>query len=164
MTALLRKPALASGPLGFLLPSVTVESLDAYRLHRLLLAYSRIQKMNKNLPADLNWPLLPLTRLFSTQSCHPDNGVRLLAIRCYTTQVGMSEGERMQIEQGAIGKKFGPDCWIEGGLYIDGSRRILDGWILDLSEHTRVFEARNRILELPDYYGSESCSNDLHLW
>ena len=130
----------------------SVDSIEASRLHRLLLAYYRILQANRPLPHNLYWPLTPLSKLFLTP--HPDTGARLLAIRCYALQSGMGEVEREKLEKQVLGDICGVDCPIECGQDIDGTAKELDGWLLPVLEIKRITDARNALVTEPqDFYG-----------
>jgi midasin len=147
----LRKHYFANGPLTFLLTSPSLTDIESRRLHRLLLAYYRILVANPQLPQHFLWPLSPLSKLFWTP--HSDTGVRLLAIRCYAIQSGMSEAEREKLETEILGKICGVDCPIEYGHDIYGNSRSIDGWVLPALELKRVFDARNALIsDVQDYY------------
>jgi midasin len=153
LSALLRNPLFANGPLGLLLACERVELVETPRLHHLLLAYYRILQANRELPGFLLWPLLPLSNLFRT---HPDTGVRLLAIRCYALQSDMGEAEKENLETEVLGERFGVDCDLEYGLRDDGSVHVVDGWTMPMTEVQRVTEARNSMIRPGhDYYSAE---------
>ncbi len=150
----MRRPEYAGGLLAFVPQSEAIPSLDAHRLHRILLAYYRILQANRDLPRDLHWPLDPLARLVWTP--HPDCGVRFLAIRCYAIQTGMVEGERVKMEKEMIGEVADVGCPIEYGKTLDGKNVVVDGWVMPALEVTRIYDSRNAPLDAQDYYISES--------
>lgn len=133
---------------------MTCESLDSIetsRLHRLLLAYYRILQANRPLPHDLYWPLSALSKLFQTP--HSDTGVCLVSIRCYALQSGMSEAQREKLEKDVLGEVCGADCEIDFGENVDGSAKVVDGWLLPVLEIQRITDARNALVTEPqDFY------------
>ncbi|GLB38607.1 putative P-loop containing nucleoside triphosphate hydrolase protein [Lyophyllum shimeji] len=133
----------AEGPLAFITAGPSPLSIDAPRLHRLLLAYYRILRANRELPRLLVWPLSPLSHLIWTP--HLDNGVRLLAIRCYALQSGMGEAEREVMEKEVLGEQYGVDCQMEYGTDLDGTRKEVDGWIMPVIELQRIKDTREKI-------------------
>jgi hypothetical protein len=89
-------------------------------------------------------------------SPHPDTGVRLLAIRCYALQSGMSEAEREKLETEVLGAIWEVDCQICCGEDLDGKTQEMDGWLLPALESKRVIDARNAILQdHQEHYFSE---------
>jgi midasin len=131
-----------------------VDSIETPRLHRVLLAYYRILRANRTLPHSLYWPLAPLSKLFFTP--HPDTGVRLLAIRCYALQSGMTEVEQEKLEKLVLGEPCGVDCQIGCGQDVDGTSKELDGWLLPVLEVKRITDARNALVTEPhDFYTVE---------
>lgn len=146
----------------------SVDSLEASRLHCILLAYYRILQANRPLPYSLYWPLTPLAKLFHTP--HPDMGVCLLAIRCYALQSGMGDAERENLEKQVLGEICGVDCQIGCGQDIDGTTKEFDGWLLPVLEVKRITDARNALVTEPqDYYGMEEGDpspslTDFDLW
>jgi midasin len=154
LSALLKKPRFLAGPLSFVLTCEHTESIDTSRLHRLLLAYYRILQANRELPKDLFWSPAPLSKLFWTP--HPDTGVRLLAIRCYALQTGMCEAEKEKLETEVLGGRIEVDCHLEYGQEVDGSVKMIDGWVMPMLELKRVTDARNAMVSEPeDYYSAE---------
>lgn len=150
------------GPLAFLLQSTPVQTVDAVRLHRLLLAYYRIQQANRELPRYLLWPLAPLSKIMWAQQL--DNGVRLLAIRCYAFQSGMGEAERLKIERTMFGELCVVDCPLKYGSNLDGSEKESDGWIMPVIEVNRVREEREEIAtKLIDFYAHEEIDTSLQI-
>ena len=163
---LLLTPAFKEGPLAFITAEPSPLSIETPRLHRLLLAYYRILQANRELPRHLIWSLSPLSLLVWTP--HLDNGVRLLAIRCYALQSGMGEAEREKIECQVLGQICGVDCQLEYGQNIDGSLIEVDGWIMPVTELQRVRDMREDIVTTQhDYFAVEGdfslpiCSSDL---
>ena len=145
LSRLLRQPPLDKGILVFISSEEDVQDLDTLRLHRLLLAYYRILIANRLLPSSLSWPLSTLSMLFWTP--HPDTGVRLLAIRCYALQSGMSEAEREKLETEVLGPIWEVDCQLHYGEDVDGKTQKIDGWLLPALESKRVIDARNAIIQ-----------------
>ncbi|KAF8967136.1 hypothetical protein BDZ97DRAFT_1903538 [Flammula alnicola] len=135
-----------NGPLSFVIGTLSPISIDVKRLQRLLLAYYRILQANRALPRHLLWSLEPLSKLIWTP--HLDNGVRLLAIRCYSLQSGMGEEERCKIEREVLGEPCGVDCQLNYGQGVDGTEKDVDGWIMPVVELKRVQEERDRIVPL----------------
>ena len=139
------------GPLAFISLSDGGKDVNTLRLHRLLLAYYRILLANRILPNSLSWPLPALSVLFWTP--HPDSGVRLLAIRCYALQSGMSEAEREKLEIDILGPIGVVDCQIAYIDDMDGRTEEIDGWLLPALEGKRILDARNAFLhDDQDYY------------
>ncbi|EMD40100.1 hypothetical protein CERSUDRAFT_122188 [Gelatoporia subvermispora B] len=153
LSAFLRRPKYANGPLGYVMDSEQVAALDRTRLHRTLLAYYRILQANRDLPRSLFWPLSPLSKLI--WDAHPDNGVRFLAIRCYALQTGMVEGERVKMEKQVVGELEEVDCPILYGAQLDGAHIDADGWIMPALEVKRVTSSRNEHLRELDFYEVE---------
>lgn len=156
LSAFLRGPRLVRGPLAFVEQADAVQALPAASLHRILLAYYRILHANRELPRVLNWPLSPLARLI--WEAHPDAGVRFLAIRCYALQARMIEAERVKMEKQVIGEVESADCPVTYDAHIDGSRRVVDGWVLPVLEKTRVIDGRNALLAPQNYYTNDGDS------
>ncbi|KAF8073543.1 midasin nuclear AAA ATPase [Lyophyllum atratum] len=142
---ILTTPTFAEGPLAFINTTPSPLSIDVPRLQRLLLAYYRILRANRELPNLLIWSLSPLSNLIWTP--HLDNGVRLLAIRCYALQSGMGEAEREVMEKEVLGEPYGVDCQMEYGTDVDGSRKEVDGWIMPVVELQRVKDTREKIAQ-----------------
>ncbi|KAJ7625290.1 midasin nuclear AAA ATPase [Mycena polygramma] len=142
--AMLQRSEFVDGPLA------TVESLDVPRQQRLLLAYYRILQVNRELPRHLLWSLSPLSRLIWTPGM--DNAVRLLAIRCYSLQSGMGEGERETLERAVLGDLCVADCPLEYGRNADGSLKEMDAWVLPVFEVQRIQEMRAAIAERPQAF------------
>ncbi|KAI0328990.1 midasin [Cubamyces sp. BRFM 1775] len=151
LSALLQNAALQCGPLPNLLASCAVESVDAQLLQRVLLAYYRLLQANRALPHMLGWSLTPLSQLIWTP--HPNNGVRLLAIKCYALQAGMMEGERVKLEQEVVGNVKVTECPIYFAHNLDGTVREVDGWVLPTLEMERVSRARDALLDYEDFFG-----------
>jgi midasin len=152
-SALLSHPYLARGPLGFLEDTPSLGSVDALKLHRVLLAYYRILHANEDLPRLRSWPLEFLSRIIWER--HPDAGVRFLAIRCYALQSGMMEGERVKMEEEAVGSVETEECPVFWDAAIDGGRPVVDGWILPMKESKRIADARQALLAPQKYYTYE---------
>ena len=142
------------GPLAFINASPSPLSINVTRLHQLLLAYYRILQANRELPCQLNWSLKPLSQLFWTP--HLDNGIRILAIRCYSLQSGMCEEERCKLEEEILGELCGVDCQLDYGQNLDGTAKVVDGWIMPVVELKRVQEERDAIITNPiDYFSQD---------
>ncbi|KAF9464151.1 midasin nuclear AAA ATPase [Collybia nuda] len=151
---LLSKPPFVDGPLGFINTPLLPLSVDVFRLQRLLLSHYRIIHANRELPRLLFWSLTPLSILMWTSRL--DNGVRLLAIRCYAIQSGMGEAEREKIEREVLGEPCGVDCLLDYGKNIDGTRNEVDGWIMPVIELQRIKHMREEIQnQVQDYYGTD---------
>ncbi|KAJ7156010.1 midasin nuclear AAA ATPase [Mycena crocata] len=133
---ILLRPKFADGPLAFVSTTESLSSVEVPRLQRLLLAYYRILQANRELPRHLLWSLSPLSRLIWTPEM--DNGVRLLAIRCYSLQSGMGEAERATLEREVLGEPCVADCPLECGV---------DAWALPVMEAKRIQEMRREIVE-----------------
>ena len=142
------------GPLAFIVASLSPLSINVTRLHQLLLAYYRILQANRELPGQFNWSLKPLSQLIWTP--HLDNGVRILAIRCYSLQSGMYEEERCKLETEVFGELCGVDCQLDYGQNLDGTTKTVDGWIMPVVELKRVQEERDLIITKPiDYFSTD---------
>ncbi|KAI0631943.1 midasin [Trametes polyzona] len=150
LSALLQQPDLKHGPLNN--ANSPFEGVDATLLHRVLLAYYRLLQANRTLPRLLGWSLTPLSQLMSL---HPDCGVRLLAIRCYSLHAGMLEAERVKLEQKYIGDVREVDCPVTYSMSEDGSQRMVDGWVLPALEAERISHARDALFDAADFYSSE---------
>ncbi|KAI0087051.1 hypothetical protein BDY19DRAFT_324469 [Irpex rosettiformis] len=150
---LLSHPYFANGPLGFTKDIHPIASVEAVKFHRILLAYYRVLHANSELPRTSSWSLTFLSRLIWER--HPDPGVRFLAIRCYALQSGMMEGERLKMEKEVLGELESVDCPVTWDPAADGSRPIVDGWILPIKETRRVLETRAALLPTQKYYTYE---------
>lgn len=154
------------GPLSFVTASQSHISIDIVRLQRHLLAYYRILQANRELPEQLLWPLTPLSNLIWTP--HLDNGLRLLAIRCYALQSGMGEAERLKLEQEVLGEPCGVDCPLNYGQELDGTETVVDGWVMPAFEVQRVRAEREELAtNCIDFYSGEEtvpCIQDDDLW
>ncbi|KAJ6585296.1 midasin nuclear AAA ATPase [Mycena capillaripes] len=139
---MLQRPEFRVGPIA--------ETNDVPRLQRLLLAYYRILQANRELPRHHLWSLSPLSRLIWTPGM--DNAVRWLAIRCYSLQSGMGEGERETLEREALGDVCAVDCPLEYGRNADGSVNEMDAWVMPVFEVQRIQEMRRAILEQPQTF------------
>ncbi|KDR82591.1 hypothetical protein GALMADRAFT_206424 [Galerina marginata CBS 339.88] len=142
------------GPLSFISGTLSPISIDVTRLQRIVLAYYRIMQANRELPLHLSWSLAPLANLVWTP--YLDNGVRLLAIRCYSLQSGMGEDERCKLEREIFGEPCGVDCNLNYGQNLDETEREVDGWIMPVVELKRVQQERDEIVTEPlDYFSRE---------
>ena len=150
---LLSHPYFTNGPLGFLRDIKPLTSVDAVKLHRTLLAYYRILHANSELSRTSCWSLALLSRIIWER--HPDPGVRFLAIRCYALQSGMMEGERVKMEKEVLGEVQDVDCPVTWDAAVDGSRAVVDGWILPIQETRRVLEARKALPPPQKYFTYE---------
>ncbi|KAH7927800.1 midasin [Leucogyrophana mollusca] len=154
LSAFCRGPSFTEGPLACVASSLSIDTLDKTRLHRLLLAYYRILQANRLLPRDLLWPISSLSKLFWKP--HPDTGVQLLAIRCYALQSGMGEAERERLETRILGDFCGVDCSIHYGQNTDGSDVEIDGWLFPTLETRRIVNARAALMhDQQDFYSPE---------
>ncbi|KAJ7029287.1 midasin nuclear AAA ATPase [Mycena alexandri] len=147
---LLQRPEFIDGPIAFIAGLESPLSIEVQRLQRLLLAYYRILQANRELPRHLLWSLSPLSTLIWTPGL--DNAVRLLAIRCYSLQSGMGEGERETLERSTLGELCAVDCPIEYGCDMDGSVKQMDGWVLPVFEVQRIQEMRRGLVENPQTF------------
>lgn len=137
---MLRKPRFRNGPLGSITGDIHVN------MHSLLLAYYRIQQANREISDMFLWPLMPLSNIIWSERV--DNGVKLLAIRCYAVQSGMGEAEREILEREVLqGEPFVPDCLMEYGKNSFGETRTVDGWMLPVIEQDRIQDWRNDMLD-----------------
>ncbi|KAL4081238.1 P-loop containing nucleoside triphosphate hydrolase protein [Scleroderma citrinum] len=170
LSAFLRRPSFGQGPLSFVDSAPSISALDTTRLHRLLLAYYRLLRANRLIPADLGWPASMLSALFVSPKCHPDRAVKWLAIRCYAMHVGMAEAERVKLEKHVIGDEEG-EYLMWYGERIDGTGVFIDATVLPTLELKRVYETRQAIVASPDYYTREDgdvtislSDSDLSTW
>ncbi|KAH9891844.1 midasin [Cubamyces lactineus] len=153
LSTLVQNTALQFGPLPNVLASSALENVNAQLLQRLLLAYYRLLQANRTLPHALGWSLTPLSQLIWAP--HPDNGVRLLAIKCYALQAGMMESERVKLEQQIVGDVKEIECPTFFAYNLDGTVREVDGWVLPTLEMERVAQARDVLLDDEDIFGHD---------
>ncbi len=140
---MLRKPRFRNGPLGSITGDIHV---DMSGIHSLLLAYYRVQQANREISDMFLWPLMPLSNIIWSEWA--DNGVKLLAIRCYAVQSSMGEAEREILEREVLhGEPFVPDCPLEYGKKPHGETWVVDGWMLPVLEQDRIQNWRNDILD-----------------
>ena len=152
----MKAPHYHAGLLDCVTSAEDIASIPGSYLHRILLAYYRILRASEELPHHLQWSLEPLSKLIWTR--HPDNGVRLLALRCYALHSGMMEGERVKLEKELIGDPAEVDCPIQYGMEIDGKQKVMDGWLLPLEDAERIVNARKALLEPQDFFTFEGDS------
>ncbi|EJD43593.1 P-loop containing nucleoside triphosphate hydrolase protein [Auricularia subglabra TFB-10046 SS5] len=138
----LQRPSLAHGPLAFATPE-NAASLDAAILQPILLAYHRLLAASPFLPAELNWPLHPLLHI--VRGRHPHRGVMLLAIRCYALQANMPELARENMIRKYLGELADEDCTVHYGVDQNGQDVFTDGWLLPVTETSRVGDDRTDI-------------------
>ncbi|KAG6329770.1 hypothetical protein ID866_9320, partial [Astraeus odoratus] len=161
LSAFLRQPAFDQGPLAFVEDTPSIETLDAKRLQRLLLAYYRLLHANRLLPSDLLWPVFPLSTLILTP--HPDPAVKYMAIRCYALHTGMAEVEREKLEKQVFNNLQDVDfpmCYEER---IDGTEAVVDALVVPTLEIKRVHETRNALVAGPDFYSLEDGDPPQHI-
>lgn len=84
----------------------TVATLPADRLHLLLLSYFRILAADPLMGQRNGWKINPLKRLYLT---HPDNGVKIMAISVFASQMGLPELGRRKMEEEVLGAIGGVD-------------------------------------------------------
>lgn len=167
LSAFLLKTYNKISPLALGMAEGSFDPISMSRLQKLLLAYYRILQTNRPLPHDLCWALNPLAELFL--SPHTNTGVKLLSIRCYAIQSGMSELSREKLEKQVLGERAEVDCQIGYCEDVNGIRQEVDGWLLPLLEIKRVTDAKNSLITEPqDFYsvdegdvGSYLASSDL---
>ncbi|KAJ7451619.1 midasin nuclear AAA ATPase [Mycena latifolia] len=147
---MLLRPEFADGPIAFVAALDSPLTIEVPRLQKLLLAYYRILQANRELPRHLLWSLSPLSCLIWTPGI--DNGVRLLAIRCYALQSGMGEAERETMERATLGEACAVDCPLEYGQNLDGSQREMDAWVMPVFEVQRIQETRKEIVDNPQTF------------
>ena len=150
----MRRPYFDQGPFGFVESAPSVAALDTTRLQRLLLAYYRLLRANRLLPAGLGWPASALSALFVVPNAHPDRAVQWLAIRCYAMHTGMAEAERTKLEKLVLGEGD-EDAPTWYGERVDGTGVFIDVTVLPVLELKRVHETRQKIAASPDYYTRE---------
>ena len=129
-------------------PIDQLPSLDANRLHTLLLAYLRLLTADPHIATRNNWPLEPL-HILRTNHC--DNGVRLLAVQVLSRQRGWSEVRRIEMESKCVGKVDEVDAQIcygeelvvkqSGGCQVNA--KMADGWLLPLLEAQRIEKCKS---------------------
>lgn len=137
--------------LHFVAQDTPLESIQVYQAQCLLLAYYRILQANRELPGLLIWPLSHLSTLIWMSGL--DNGVRLLAIRCYALQSGMGESEREALEAEALGEV---ECPLHYSHEIDGTSRQVDAWVLPVHEVQRIRATREDLLVTKfDYFSTD---------
>ncbi|KAF7309703.1 Midasin [Mycena indigotica] len=146
---MLRRPDLLNGPLTFVLDFEDPSVIDHTRLQRLLLAYYRILQINRQLPGDLQWSLLPLSRLMWTAELNV--AARVLAIRCYALQTGMGEGERENLEHQLLRDAYSLESPLDYGVDLEGRRQEVDVWIMPFVELQRVQERRKDLLQKQEW-------------
>ena len=146
----MRCSALRQGPLALLIGGEGLHTFDRSSSERVLLAYYRILQANRDLPLSLGWSLVPLSQIIWDAQQNP--GPRFLAIQCYALQAGMIEEERVKMEKEVVGDFADTDCPIEYGASIDGAQQYADGWLLHITESTRLMDARNALLAPQNYY------------
>jgi midasin len=150
---LIHKPSYLQGPLAFVTPE-NASGLSAVRLQKLLVAYYRILDANPNLPNEASWPLHPFTTLF--RAAHPDAGVRFLAIRCYSLQSRMLEGDREALEKELIGDIAKMEVPILFEELPDRQTKHVEACLFVVTESRRVHDSRNCLLDgVHDYYTYE---------
>ena len=144
------------GPFAFVLSSVVIE-LPARPLQRLLVAYHRLLCVDESFPSRNGWPLTPLARLVHTP--HPDPGVRVLAILCYSIQAGHPETMLEKAYWEYLGEPGGIDAPVEVGDALVGDAVVpvnADGWVIRFIEEKRRCEKRAAFANAQDYYISEN--------
>lgn len=147
----LSHPNRMDGPLAFI-PTSNVPELPARPLHRLLTAYHRLLIADETLPERSGWSLVPLAQLIHAP--HPDPGVRVLAILCYSLQVGQAESVREESYWESLGEPGEVDAPIEIGERLQDDTVIpieSDSWIIGFLEDERQ-EARENALSTPQNY------------
>ncbi|KAI0036574.1 midasin [Vararia minispora EC-137] len=155
LSTLLRTHIPEKGPLGCVLHSPALETLDANFLQRILLAYFRLLEANRELPSLLLWPLDPLSSLIWSR--HPNNAVRLMAVWCYALQSGMGEAERDKLLAEVVGPIFSTECLLNVGHDVHGSIMTIDGWLIVAHEASRVHQTRTAISgDVQDFYGGRT--------
>jgi midasin len=68
----------------------------------------------------------------------------------------MAELEREKLITHVLGEFCGVDCPINYGQTIDGTVVETDGWLVPTSEIKRIHDARDAILESPDFYSLDA--------
>ena len=98
--------------------------------------------------------MAPLSQLIWDEGF--DNGVKLLAIKCYAIQSQMGEVESEKLERQVLGEVGGVDCPLDYGLEVDGTKKLVDAWILEAIEIQRVRNERAELVSKPmDFYARE---------
>lgn len=163
MNQYLSRPSRHGGPLAFITSTPDLASIPSRPLQRLLTAYHRILLVDELFPQRLGWHLGPLVKLGS----HPDPGVRVLAIVCYSMQSTMTERERETAYWDSLGEPGKQDAVVEVGEEILADGQIVsleaDSWIIAFLESKRraslVEELRIRF---DDYYLDEGQADQIH--
>ena len=150
---MLHWPELTEGPLSLLSTSAASNETSSSELQRVLIAYYRLLHANRNISQSFGWSLNPLSSII--WDSHVPSPARFLAIQCYALQAGMIEGERVEMEQEVIGNMAEVDCPIEYGTSLDDTPEILDGWLLHMTESSRLIEARDALLKPQNYFKFE---------
>ena len=125
--------------MAFVTPENATE-LSANSLQPILLAYDRIVRACPFLPDQLGWSLHPL--LYLVLGRHPHRGVVYLAIQCYALQSQMTEFARDNLIRQHLGELGVEDCAIDYGVDQHGATVSIDGWLLNMTELSRVADER----------------------
>lgn len=68
----------------------------------------------------------------------------------------MCEEERCKLETEVLGELCGVDCQLDYGQNLDGTTKVVDGWIMPVLELKRVQEERDVIITNPmDYFSTD---------
>lgn len=111
-----------------------LDSDDAARTQRVLLACWRLLTAEPALSARADWPTAP----FHALRAHADAGVRLLAVLVLAKMRGWSEAERQEKERESLGETDAPV--VLGYSLAEGAAvpTVVDGWVLPVIEARRV--------------------------
>ena len=125
-------------------------SFSRPQMHALLLAYFRIAFACPHFPTMFNWDANALKDIFSNSTL--DNGIRCLAIHCYSLHAGLMEAQREELLVNTFGPMGKASIIIEDAFVMEGHPLELDGWLLPLIETMRVRKLRKAIIEPQDFY------------
>ncbi|KAF8309082.1 P-loop containing nucleoside triphosphate hydrolase protein [Clavulina sp. PMI_390] len=131
-------PQRIDGPLVFLLDA-NIAELAARPLQRLLVAYHRLLVIDERFPERKFWSPTPLNRLIHTP--HPDPGVRVLAILCFSLQVGQHEKARETAYWDHVGEPGVLDAPIDMGERLVDDVAVPttgDAWVIQFIESRRL--------------------------
>ena len=68
----------------------------------------------------------------------------------------MCEEERCKLETEVLGESCGVDCQLDYGQNLDGTTKVIDGWIMPVVELKRVQQERDAIITKPiDYFSQD---------
>lgn len=139
-----------------------VIELPARPLQRLLVAYHRLLCVDESFPSRNGWPLTPLARLVHTP--HPDPGVRVLAIVCYSIQAGHPESALEKTYWESLGEPGGIDAPVEIGEALADDVVVpvnADGWLIRPIEEKRRCDKRAALADSQNFYIAENAQEQI---